>query len=86
MDVLLDGGIMTLEGSTFTKKILSRGSGAFKLLSLEVKVTLQFQCVMCRDQSIEDICWLQSIHKIRVSETSTFFSINIFRAFFSFIN
>ena len=33
VDVLLDGGIMTLEGSTFTKKILSRGSGAFKLLS-----------------------------------------------------
>ena len=28
-----------------------------------------------KDQSDEDISWLHSIHKLRVSETSTFFSI-----------
>ena len=33
VDVLLNGGIVIFEGSTFTKKMLSRGDGAFKLVT-----------------------------------------------------
>ena len=53
IDVVLDGGIVTLEGSTFTKKMLSRGDGAFKLVTTGGKSNITISNYIFRDISMD---------------------------------
>ena len=53
IDVLLDGGIVTLEGSTFTKEMLSRGDGAFKLVTTGGKSNITISNCIFRDISMD---------------------------------
>ena len=53
VEVVLDGGIVTLEGSTFTKKMLSRGDGAFKLVTTGGKSNITISNCIFRDISMD---------------------------------
>ena len=53
VDVVLDGGIVTLEGSTFTKKMLSRGNGAFSLFSFGGKSNITISNCTFKDTSMD---------------------------------
>ena len=53
IDVLLDGGIVTLKGSTFTKEMLSRGDGAFKLVTTGGKSNITISNCIFRDISMD---------------------------------
>ena len=52
VDVVLDGGIVTLEGSTFTKKI-SRGNGAFSLVTTGGKTNISISNCTFKDTSMD---------------------------------
>ena len=51
VDVVLDGGIVTLEGSAFSKKMLSRGNGAFSLVSFGGKSNITISNCTFKDTS-----------------------------------
>ena len=53
VDVMLDGGIVTLEGSTFTKKMLSRGDGAFSLLTTVGESNITISNCIFKDTSMD---------------------------------
>ena len=52
VDVVLDGGIVTLEGSTFTKK-MSRGNGAFSLVTTGGKTNISISNCTFKDTSMD---------------------------------
>ena len=66
VDVLLDGGIVTLEGSTFTKKMLSRGDGAFSLLTTVGESNITISNCIFKDTSMDatrgDIVHIASVN------------------------
>ena len=53
IDVVLDGGIVTLEGSTFTKKMSSRGNGAFSLVTTGGKTNISISNCTFKDTSMD---------------------------------
>ena len=53
VDVLLNGGIVIFEGSTFTKKMLSRGDGAFKLVTTVDESNITISNCIFKDTSMD---------------------------------
>ena len=53
VEVVLDGGIVTLEGSTFTKKMSSRGNGAFSLVTTGGKTNISISNCTFKDTSMD---------------------------------
>ena len=53
VEVVLDGGIVTLEGSTFTKKMSSRDNGAFSLVTTGGKTNISISNCTFKDTSME---------------------------------
>ena len=53
VDVLLNGGIVIFEGSSFTKKMLSRGDGAFKLVTTVDESNITISNCTFKDTSMD---------------------------------
>ena len=64
VDVVLDGGIVTLEGSAFSKKMLSRGNGAFSLVSFGGKSNITISNCTFKDTS-KDKSREDCLHSLR---------------------